>query len=667
MMIRAFYPTLIGALLICAACNTTRPTTDTDTVRETTANIPIDTIPEEVFDTQRLPEGVTKPEYAYRKATPATGVIEERVDPPNWWVGMAERQVELMMHGGNIGNSQVRIDYPGVSVKDVVTLQNPNYLFVMLDIAPGTQPGEFDIILSKGSTATRTYAYELRERGGTTNRLQGLTTSDFVYLIMPDRFANGDTSNDDVEGMAQRGTDRSKMYFRHGGDLEGIIDKLDYLEELSVTAIWLNPVQTNDEAYESYHGYAVTDHYEIDPRFGTNEDYKRLVDECHKRGIKVVMDIVHNHVGDQHYFIKDLPSEDWIHQFEEFQRTSFRAPVLMDPYKSQRDSIVMVSGWFDDHMPDLNQRNPHVARYFIQNNLWWLEWAGIDAYRIDTYAYPDQAFMSDWGARMQKEYPTVNFFGETWVHGPAVQAQFTQNNNLRDGYNSNMPAVTDFQLYYAINDALNKPMGWTEGVSRIYYTLAQDFLYEDPYRNVVFLDNHDLSRFYSMVGENDAKFRSGLAFLMTMRGIPQLYYGTEILMKNYSDPDGKVRSDFPGGWAEDRVNKFEASGRTAREQAAFEYLKRLAAYRKANPVLHDGDLTQFVPEQGLYVYVRHNDDKAVMVLMNTESTPRLANMERYREFLPEGITATNIMTGEQLTNLDTVRIEAHSTLLIELR
>ena len=614
--------------------------------------------------TQRLPLGLEKPVPGRIPATGGT-VDQARVHPPNWWVGMDESRLEVLLYDQNIGNAEVSLRYPGVELVRVDRVENPNYLFLQLDIGPGTRPGNFDIVLTEEGER-RSYPYELWQRNPSDERIQGLTTQDFIYLIMPDRFANGDPKNDSYRDMNQVGVNRDKMFFRHGGDLAGIIERLDYLEALGVTAIWLNPVLENDQPYESYHGYAITDHYTVDKRFGSNEDYRRFVDLCHARGMKVVMDIIHNHVGDQHWFIQDLPETDWIHQYDSLTRTTYRAPTLMDPHAARADRALMSDGWFDVHMPDLNQQNPHLANYLTQNNLWWTEYSGHDAYRIDTYAYPDQEFMSDWGKRLQREHPKLTLYGETWVHGPAVQAWFTEDNNLQAGHNSNLPAVTDFQLHYAIEDALQHQQSWTGGVAKIYYTLAQDFLYEDPNRNVIFLDNHDKSRFFSVVGEDLNKFKSGIAFMLTMRGIPQMYYGTEILLKNYADPDGKVRQDFPGGWKGDAVNKFEPNNLQGDERAAFDYVQRLATYRKSTPALYAGKLTQFVPENDIYVYFRHDTDRTIMVVMNTKNEAQTIDTKRYQERMAGFTKAKDVVSDTEISDLGRLQLERNSVLVLEL-
>ena len=621
---------------------------------------------QEEDSTQRLPDGVEK--STFKHFSPSAKKVEQaKICPPNWWIGMNNPILEIMIHDTDVATLFPKISHKGISIKKTSRLASPNYLFIELEIAENTPVGSFKIeLVNAKSKSIKTYDYSLAKKGNQKDRIQTLSDEDFIYLIMPDRFANGDTSNDVFKDMQQNEIRRDLMYFRHGGDLQGIIDHLDYIEELGVTALWLNPVLDNDQPYESYHGYAITDHYSIDQRFGSNELFRKLTDECEKRGIKMIMDIIHNHVGDKHWFIQDLPSEDWLNQWEEFTKTTYRAPTLMDPHASELDKKVMSDGWFDHHMPDLNQRNPHLAKYLIQNNIWWIEYAGLDGYRVDTYAYPDQGFMSDWGKAIQEEYPEFHMFAETWVHGNAVQSHFTQDDNTTEGYNSYMPAVTDFQLYYAINEALQKNQGWTEGAARIYFTLAKDFLYSNPEKNVVFLDNHDLSRFYSMIGEDNDKFKSGIAFLLTTRGIPMMYYGTEILLKNYSDPDGKVRQDFPGGWKGDKANKFEESGLNDEEKDVFQYVKKLANYRKNNPVLQSGELTQYVPVDGVYVYFRHNAEKTVMIIMNTHKEKTKVQLKRFQGNINGAKQATNIMTNEKISLEESISIEGFSTILIEL-
>lgn len=591
----------------------------------------------------------------------------ERVEPAFWWAGMKNPELQLIVHGKNIADREASISYPGVTLKGVNKVENPNYLFLDLELSPDVAPGTFSISFNKKGQKRLSYNYTLKARDTSPNRIQGVTSKDFIYLIMPDRFANGDKKNDVIKGMKETALNRDSMYYRHGGDIQGIIDHLDYLKDLGVTALWLNPVLENDQPKTSYHGYANTENYKIDPRFGTNELYKKLVDECHARGMKMIKDLVHNHLGSEHWTVKDLPSKDWIHQWPSYTKSSFRDQVLFDPYAAESEKKQMTDGWFDVHMPDMNQANPYVKKYFTQSHIWWIEFAGLDGFRLDTYAYNDPVFMAEWAKEIKREYPRFTFFAETWVHGVPNQVFFTQGNTVNRGFDTGLPGVTDFQSLWAINETLNGKFGWDEGVTRLYTTTASDFVYQDATRNVMFLDNHDLSRFYSVVGEDLNKYKSGIAWLLTTRGIPQMYYGTEILMKNFSNPDGLVREDFKGGWPGDKVNKFRPDGRTERENDAFNYVRTLANYRKNNEVLQTGKLMQYVPENGVYVYFRYNTDKTVMVIMNTGDKEETLKTARFNERTAGFNAAVNIVSGESLPSFTQLTVPAKTTWVLELK
>ncbi|EOR93460.1 Neopullulanase [Arcticibacter svalbardensis MN12-7] len=591
----------------------------------------------------------------------------ERVEPSFWWVGMNNPKLQLVVHGNQIASREVSLNYEGVKLVKINRVENPNYLFLDLEINSGTTPGKFEIAFTKKNAKKLSYSYELKARDKSPNRILGVTNKDFVYLIMPDRFANGDKKNDIVKGMEETSLNRDSMYYRHGGDIQGIINHLDYLQELGVTTLWLNPVLENNQPKTSYHGYAVTDNYKIDPRFGTNALYKKLVDDCHLKGMKVIKDLVHNYLGSEHWIIKDLPSKDWVHQWPTYTKSSFKDQVLFDPYAAASDKKQMTDGWFDHHMPDVNQNNEFVKNYFTQSHIWWIEYAGIDGFRLDTYAYNDPVYMAEWGKAIKAEYPRFTFFAETWVRGIPNQAFFTQGNTINRGFDTELPGVTDFQALWGINEALNGKPGWDGGVNTLYTTIASDFVYQDATRNVVFLDNHDLSRFYSVVGEDFNKYKSGIAWLLTTRGIPQLYYGTELLMKNFSNPDGLVRSDFKGGWAEDKVNMFKASGRTEKENEAFNFVKTLANYRKNNEVLQTGKLMQYVPENGIYVYFRYNADKTVMIIMNSNDKGEILTTSRFDERTAGFTQALNITSATKINSLKTLTIPAKTTLVLELQ
>lgn len=584
----------------------------------------------------------------------------------HWWIGMHNPKVQLLVYGDDIGSYEVNTNYAGVTIEQIHKVENANYVFVDLHIAATAKAGIANLEFKSKTGKKFTHKYELRARTREQLALQGVNSSDFIYLIMPDRFANGNPKNDQVKGMNEMAVNRDSMYYRHGGDLDGITQRLDYLQDLGVTAIWLNPVLTNDQPKTSYHGYANTENYYVDPRFGGNEAYKKLIDASHKRGMKIIQDLVHNHVGTAHYTIKDMPMKDWVHQWPAYTKTNYREQVHMDPYAAKVDKAIMVDGWFDRHMPDMNQANPFVRNYITQSHIWWIEEVGLDGFRIDTYAYNDLDFMAEWGRAIAAEYPKMTFFGETWVHGVPNQAYFTKGNKINQGLDTELQGVTDFQTYWAILDALQGKTGWMEGLTRLYNTFANDFMYEDATQNVNFLDNHDVSRYYSQVGEDFERYKSGVAWLLTTRGIPQFYYGTEILMKNFADPDGKVREDFPGGWQGDSANKFEASNRTQQENEAFDFVKTLANYRKNNPVLQTGKLMQYIPEDNVYVYFRYNEDKTVMIIMNNQKATKTLDLKRFEERLTGFRTGRNVLTSEILPDLDKITVAPQATLVVEL-
>ena len=590
----------------------------------------------------------------------------ERIEPMFWWVGMNNPKLQLIVHGDKIAERTVAIDYPGLRLQKINKVENPNYLFLDLEIEPSAKAGKFPIVFSKNKAKNITYNYVLKERDKSPGRIQGVNSSDLIYLIMPDRFSNGDKSNDIVKGMRETTLNRDSMYYRHGGDLQGIINHLDYLKDLGITAIWNTPELENDMAQASYHGYAVTDHYKIDPRYGTNELYKRFVGESHRKGLKVIKDVVHNHVGTEHWFIKDMPMRDWVHQWEKHTQTTYKDQAVMDPYASQADRKRMLDGWFVPSMPDLNQSNPYVQNYLNQNHIWWIEYAGIDGLRLDTYPYNEPSYMADWAKKLKAEFPTLSIFGETLVNGVVNQAFFTQGSTVNKNFNTELPGITDVQIKDAIFETLNGKFEWTTGVNRLYSVLANDFIYQDPYRNVIFMDNHDMSRYYSIIGENFAKYKSGLTLLLTTRGIPQVYYGTELLMKNFSNPDGLVRMDFKGGWAEDKASKFSPKGRSEEENEAYNFFSKLANYRKNTPALQTGKLMQYVPENGVYVFFRYDNQKTIMVICNSNETESDLPTARFNERISNYKKAKDILTNENITNIETLRIPAQTTRVLEL-
>ncbi len=588
-----------------------------------------------------------------------------RVDPPNWWTGMQNNVLQLLVNGKNIAEyNTVTIQPEGINIVAINKVENKDYLFLELQINQNALPGTYSFTF-KNNAKELTYKYQILNKNAEAKAIEGLNNSDLIYLIMPDRFANGNLNNDIIANFNEAKISRDSVLCRHGGDIAGIANQLNYIADLGATTLWLNPVQENNQPKESYHGYAITDHYKIDARLGTNDDYKNLVQSCHQKKMKVVMDMVFNHTGNEHYLYKNKPDADWFHHFNNFTRTNYRATAVMDPYASEYDKNLMQNGWFDKHMPDLNQQNKYVANYLIYNSIWWIETTAINGFRVDTWAYPDQEFMKKWTEAILKEYPKFSIFGEVWEHGPAIQAQFAS--NIYEGKNKgSMPGIIDFELYYAINDALTKDFGWTEGAAKIYYTLAQDFLYKDPKKNVIFLDNHDLSRFTSMIDGNIEKFKSGIAFLFTTRGIPSIFYGTEILMKAWSNPDAKVRLDFPGGWPNDSINKFSDVGRNANEKEAYNCIKKLASYRKNCKAITEGKLIQFVPENGIYVYFRLYENQKVMVIMNTTNKTVDCETYRFKEILKDANTAVNILDGQKVNNLGQIKLMPNQTIVLEI-
>ena len=590
-----------------------------------------------------------------------------QIEPMNWWVGMKNPNLQLVLRGENIQGAQVKSAKAGLKVLKIHHAESPNYLFVDVIIDKAAKSGEYPLQIMKDGKSLAIINYSVEARVSGSQNRESFSSKDVIYLITPDRFANGDKTNDIVKGMTETTLNRDSMYHRHGGDIQGIINNLDYLQDLGVTALWINPLLTNDQPKTSYHGYANTENYRIDPRYGTNELYKKLIDEMHKRGMKMVKDLVHNHVGSRHWTVLDLPSKDWLNQWPTFTRTTYREQTHFDPYASAADKKQMVKGWFDFHMPDPNQQNPYVRNYITQSHIWWVEYAGVDAFRLDTYAYNDLDYMAEWAKAIKAEYPNLNSFGETWVQGVPSQTYFTEGNVVNQGFDSGLDGVTDFQALWAVNEALNGKFGWTDGVVRLYNTLAYDYQYKDATKNVVFLDNHDLNRFYSVVNEDFSKYKSGIAWVLTTRGIPQFYYGNEILMTGTTTPDGKVRLDFKGGWPEDKVNKFTAAGRTEKENEAFNYVRKLATYRKNNEVLQTGKMMQFVPQDGVYVYFRYNADKTVMMLMNGEEKEVTVSTARFAERTSGFTQAVNVATDEVLADLSQIKIPAKTTLILELK
>ena len=584
-----------------------------------------------------------------------------RIDPTNWFADMQDPTLQLMVYGKDIKFADVTTDYPNVKIDSLVRLDSPNYLLVYLNLK-GAKPGEISLTFSNknGKKTTKKFQLKAREMAGADRK--GFDISDVLYMLMPDRFANGSPKNDVIKGMEDQLCDRNEPSLRHGGDLEGLRQHLDYFTDLGVTALWLTPVLENDRPadggkHSTYHGYATTDYYRVDPRFGTNEEYKALIDECHKKGLKVVMDMIFNHCGDYHPWakgtridengktIKDYPSKDWFNSPNYGLQTSYKLTPVLDPYASKVDMKETVDGWFVASMPDLNQRNPHVIKYLIQNSIWWIETVGIDGIRMDTYPYADRQAMADWMKVLNKEYPNFNTVGETWVTEPAYTAAWQKDSKLSD-INSNLKTVMDFAFFDRLSQAKNEETDdWWKGWNRIYNSLCYDYLYTDPSSVMAFIENHDTDRYLGN-GKDSTALKQAYALLLTMKRIPQLYYGTEILMNGTkTETDGNVRQDFPGGFPGDKVNKFTHEGRTKAENAMFDWTSRLLHWRQNNDVIINGSQTQFIPWHGVYVLARQHNGKTVLTILNGKKADNQVDVARYAEVIGSHTTATDVLTG----------------------
>lgn len=584
-----------------------------------------------------------------------------RIDPTNWFADMQDPTLQLMVYGKDIKFADVTTDYPNVKIDSLVRLDSPNYLLVYLNLK-GAKPGEITLTFSNknGKKTTKKFELKAREMAGADRK--GFDISDVLYMLMPDRFANGNPKNDVIKGMEDQLCNRNEPSLRHGGDLEGLRQHLDYFTDLGVTALWLTPVLENDRPadggkHSTYHGYATTDYYRVDPRFGTNEEYKALVDECHKKGLKVVMDMIFNHCGDYHPWakhtridengktIKDYPSKDWFNSPNYGVQTSYKLTPVLDPYASKVDMKETVDGWFVPSMPDLNQRNPHVIKYLIQNSIWWIETVGIDGIRMDTYPYADRQAMADWMKVLNKEYPNFNTVGETWVTEPAYTAAWQKDSKLSD-INSNLKTVMDFAFFDRLSQAKNEETDdWWKGWNRIYNSLCYDYLYTDPSSVMAFIENHDTDRYLGN-GKDSTALKQAYALLLTMKRIPQLYYGTEILMNGTkTETDGNVRQDFPGGFPGDKVNKFTNEGRTKAENAMFDWTSRLLHWRQNNDVIINGSQTQFIPHHGVYVLARQHNGKTVLTILNGKKADNQVDVARYAEVIGSHTTATDVLTG----------------------
>ena len=617
----------------------------------------------------------------------------DRIEPTDWYVGMKDASLQLMVYGKDIKDANVDIQYPGVKVDSIVKLDSPNYLLLYLNL-DGAKAGQMTINFAQGKSKTKV-KYNLKEREMPGDKRIGFSNKDVLYMLMPDRFADGNPKNDVVKTMRDKTCDRSAPSLRHGGDLEGIRQHLDYFNQLGVTALWFTPVLENDSPNDgknsTYHGYATTDYYRVDPRFGTNAEYKQLVNEAHQKGLKVVMDMIFNHCGFEHPWVADMPTKDWFntpewlspeYQTKEHQKkigtmdggatvndkylqTSYKLTPVLDPYASKVDLHETVDGWFVPTMPDLNQRNPHVMKYLIQNSEWWIETVGIDGIRMDTYPYADRDGMALWMKTLDNEYPNFNTVGETWVTEPAYTAAWQKDSKLSEK-NSYLKTVMDFAFFDRINKAKKEETDdWWNGYNNVYNSLCYDYLYPNPKSVMAFIENHDTDRFLGE-GKDTLALKQALALLLTMNRTPQLYYGTEVLMNGTKQvTDGYVRKDFPGGWAGDKHNAFTAEGRTNAENNMFNWLSNLLHWRQSNEVITEGKQTQFCPWKGVYVIARQYKGKKVMTIINGTTKQNELDVKRYAEIIGDATKAKDVTTGRNVVVSKNVKLRPRQTMVLE--
>lgn len=588
----------------------------------------------------------------------------ERVEPPNWWTGFKEPLLQLMIYGENVGKAIPNISHKGVELKEVHGAVSPNYLFVDLLLKEEAKTGTFDITFEYPNGTKEVFEYELKARERTPEQFTGFNSSDAVYLITPDRFANGDPSNDIDKSLNETKIDRSDDYARHGGDIRGMINHLDYIKEMGFTAIWSSPLLINDMESGSYHGYAMTDFYKVDPRFGTLEEYKELADKARVKGIKLIMDQVANHSGVEHWWMKDLPFDDWINHQERFENnrelvySNHRRTTNQDLYASKVDKKGMSDGWFVKTMPDLNQRNPFMAQYLIQNSIWWIETLGLGGIRQDTYPYPDKSFMSEWAGRILYEYPNFNIVGEEWSYNPLLIGYWQEGAQNKDGYDSNLPSTMDFAMQGKIVAALQEEEQWDTGLVKIYEGLANDFAYPCPENIMIFPDNHDKSRIFTQLGEDITKTKMAVAYMLMIPRIPQIYYGTEILMDDSANPGdhGLIRTDFPGGWKNDSVNAFTGQGLTTEQKDMQSFLKKILNYRKESDAIHKGKTIHFVPENKIYLLMRSAGTEKVVVILNKNKQPVALSLDRFKELELENATLRNLISEEKVIWKDSLEL-----------
>ena len=588
----------------------------------------------------------------------------DHLEPPFWWVGMADNKLQLMVHGKNISDLEPEFSYPGIEINQVHRLSNPNYLFIDLFLSEEAMPGEFEIIFNKEGQSKTKYNYTLLKRESDSADRKGFSPADVIYLITPDRYANGDPGNDSSSQLKEK-QNRLKKGGRHGGDIQGIIDHLDYISDMGFTQIWLNPVLENDQHTYSYHGYSTTDYYNIDARFGNNELYKVLSKEAKKRGIGLVMDLILNHIGSEHWWMKDLPTIDWINNDGKFVRSNHIHESVHDPHLTESQRDLLTSGWFVETMPDLNQNYTFLANYLIQNSIWWIEYADLSGFRIDTYPYIDKNFLSIWSKRIATEYPRFNFVGEEWSSNPTMVSYWQKGSNRYDDYDSYIPSMMDFPLQEALVNGLLGNEDWNSGIVDIYRVISNDFQYGDPYNLVVFAGNHDMKRIYSQLNEQMDLYKMAMTIINTVRGIPQIYYGTEIAMSSTGD-HGALRKDFPGGWPGDKANAFTGRSLNKKELEAQNFIRKLLNWRKENIAITMGNMIHYPVENGIYVYFRSYNEALVMVIINNNKRSKTIDPDRFNEVIAEKKQGISILDNKVYDLTTKINIPGKGALILEI-
>ena len=592
----------------------------------------------------------------------------ERIDPPNWWVGMKTKQITLLVYGSAINDLEPSINYSGVKILKTEKVESPNYLFVTIDIDSNTIPGDAKIEFKKNGKTRITKSFPLLNREKNSANRIGFSTKDAILLIVPDRFANGNPKNDNTPKSIEK-ANRNDESGRHGGDIQGIINHLDYIQSLGYTQIWNTPLVENNMPNYSYHGYAATDFYKIDERFGTNEEFKTLVSEAKKRNIGLIWDVVLNHCGSEYYFIKDVPTKDWMNFQDSKKRTNHIKSTLLDPYATIQDREEYTNGWFDGHMPDLNQKNPLVASYLTQNTIWWIEYANLSGFREDTFSYADKDFLVNWTKTIMDEYPNFNIVGEEMTNVTELSAYWQKDKINADGYKCYLPTLMDFSLTDNLVKSLSTTNDWESTWKEFYKGMGQDYHYPNPNNLLIFPDNHDMDRFYSRVKNDFESWKLGMALYATMRGIPQLYYGTELLFTNEkAGNDGQRRADLFGGWEGDTKNAITGKGLDAKELEAQKHLSKLLNWRKTATVIHNGKFIHYAPEKNdVYVYFRYNENQKVMVILNKNKEKVLLDMKKYYKMIPETFTAKDIINDREITIQKTLEIAPRSALILEIK